>query len=287
MLFGKHSFLIEFIDYFVYNYRLEETKKMSKEIMKNKLSNILNNSNNLDNPYEVAIEALKYLKDPDPFLRDDLVYSFLEKVITEGLLTDEEMKNIKNRCLTFIFDYEDENSIFNRTFSWLVLACIIYYHNQKPFLNNQELGHTLDLVIESYIIDNDVRGYIDQKGWAHGAAHGADCLKQFALSKEIKKDQLKEILSAITKKVKINFYGYIHNEDDRMAAAYVEIIKRNIFSEDEIKALIHEFYLERVFSNAYVIQKNNIRNFLRSIYFRLFQEEKYNYTIKQLLLYLQ
>jgi hypothetical protein len=77
--------------------------------------------------------------------------------------------------------------------------------------------------LKFYNEDRDVRGFVEGKRWAHGAAHGADALGEPAQCEIIGYEGLKEILDSIYKKININYYGYINNEDERLISAVKEV----------------------------------------------------------------
>lgn len=85
---------------------------------------------------------------------------------------------------------------------------------------------------------------MDGKGWAHDAAHGADALDELVRCEEIGQEGLRKVLHAIYNKVCISYYGYIHEED--------------------------------------VIIKINVKPFLRSLYFRLLDQQEYVKIVREI-----
>jgi hypothetical protein len=233
---------------------------------------------NSDEVFFLTKEAMKYIGDADPTIRDNLVYPYIEHVINSGLLKPEEIKEISTTCLENItikcrkFD----DSIFCRTFSMLVIAAIINYHRKNPVFSLPELEGMFNRVIDSYQSDFDVRGYINKKGWAHGAAHGADALLQFAMLREANAEMLLKILFALQKKATISYYGYIHNEDDRMARVAVAVLKRRQISDSKVFSWLQRFRMKKEKSYSNIIRKNNIRSFLSCLYFRLYGDNRFD-----------
>lgn len=244
---------------------------------------------NCDEVYFLAKEAMKYIGDSDPAIRDNLVYPYIEHVIKEGLLKPEEIKELSATCLENITlkSRKFDDGIFCRTFSMLVIAAIVNYHRKNPIFSLSELEGMFNRVIDSYQSDFDVRGYINKKGWAHGAAHGADALMQFAMLREANTEMLLKILYALQKKAAISYYGYIHNEDDRMARAAVAVIKRKMIGDGKIFSWLQRFRIKKEKSYSHIIRKNNIRGFLSCLYFRLYNEsrfENYNQEIAKIII---
>lgn len=124
------------------------------------------------------------------------------------------------------------------------------------------------------ICEKDVRGYVKDKGWAHSTAHTADVLDELAQCESIEYKDLLDVLEAIKTKVCINNYCYVNQEDERMAVAIISIINRNLLHNKEITNWIKSFEDIKK-ANHYPEDHNlliNIKNFLRSIYFRLIYE---------------
>jgi len=246
--------------------------------LKQVLFNIEKDNSILDNynSFDLVKEAMKYIGDIDSVLRDDLVLTFIDTLISNKQISEEETKEIINICLHNIFYNIDEfdDSVFKRTFSMLVIASAINRHQNDSYLSIEELNLILNKVISAYISDHDLRGYIKEKGWAHGAAHGADVLVEFALLTETDANMMKNILNAIYQKANVGYYGYIHNEDDRMARAVFQVIKSSKLPNNYINEYIFSFVIERENNIEYIVKKNNIRNFLRSLYFRLIKDNE-------------
>lgn len=81
--------------------------------------------------------------------------------------------------------------------------------------------------------ERDYRGYDEDKGWAHAIAHGADALDDLAQCSELDQADLFTILDLVYDKITITERVYSDGEDERFR------------------------------------QKNNIKNFLKSLYFRV------------------
>jgi hypothetical protein len=232
-------------------------------------------------PYDLAVVCLEYIGDTDMELRDDLILTILCNWIIEKKLSDQEVKNL----LEVLLDTEHllkglgetNDTIFVRTFSVLVVATIIYRHRNNKFLSGDELLKAFQTVIQFYTEDQDVRGYVEEKGWAHGAAHGADALDEFARCNEIGREDLLIIIDAIYKKVNIGHYGYVHFEEERMITAVKAVLSRSILSSAEVEAWIRSFcnFEKTGIYQEDMVKEVNINAFLKSLYFRLTDISEY------------
>ncbi len=233
------------------------------------------------NKYELALELMESLKSTDPVLRDDLGLSFLWTIIDEEMLSKGEVSELLKLALSEKYLFHnigsiEDDSIFNRAFSALIIAAIIGYHNdmleeeQQAILSKQEIKEAFHKIMEYLIKEKDVRGYVDVKGWAHSAAHTGDALASLADSIELDKEDMLEILKGIREKVTIDYYVYKNVEAERITTAVMNIFNRDDIKDEDIVEWIRSFNdLEQPKTNPEFHNfTENTKNFLRSMYFR-------------------
>ena len=114
--------------------------------------------------FSFAKELLKHIGSTDSELRDFLVYPVLSHWILKGVFSTEEKLEIT--CTLLGEDYllyglgeEDENSVFNRAFSVLQLAVLVYLHRKGPFLPLNLLTEIKDQLFCLLDEETDLRGY--------------------------------------------------------------------------------------------------------------------------------
>lgn len=258
-----------------------KNKYMLKETLKEIKNNDFKVPNDL-NTFELALKMIEYVGDSDPELRDMLIYEILSKWIEDGAFTSKQLKELLNISLDenhlfYKIGEEETDSVFTRSFSVLIVAAIIYFHRKENFLSGSELKNVKEKTVEYMICEKDVRGYVKDSGWAHSAAHTADALDQLAQCEGIEKKDLLDILEAIKTKVCISSYCYVNQEDERMAVAIISAISRSLLNNEEITNWIKSFEdIKKTnpcpeYHNLLI----NIKNFLRSIYFRLIYENNH------------
>ena len=226
-------------------------------------------------PFTLASDMMNYLGDTDGELRDNLIYSILSNWIVKGILSTWEVNQIlaislDDRHLLYGLGNTDD-TVFVRTFSLLIIAAAIYRHRSTGYLSSEMINNVLEKVLKLYNEDNDVRAYVEGKGWADGVSHGADALDELARCEEAGYEGLKRILNAIQKKVNINWYSYCHDEDERMVTAVTAILDKKLIPENEEIEWIESF-AKLTLTGHYptdLVLSVNIKNFLRSLYFRL------------------
>lgn len=220
---------------------------------------------------------LKYIGDPEPELRDNLIYSTFSGWISERkLFNDTELREILSVIidddhLFYHIGSKEDEAVFTRTFSVLVVALILQRHREQPFLKLAEFSHLKQCLIRYYAEEKDLRGYVTVGGWAHAAAHGADALEELVQCEESDQTVQQEVLLAIQGMLYNGRHTFSDDEDERMANIVVAIIEHELLSP----SLIIEWFgqLEQCCdwprSRHMYITRTNTKNFVRSLYFRL------------------
>lgn len=224
---------------------------------------------------------LKNIGDVDSELRDDLIYStFSQWICEKDYFSNEELCDILSTVmddnhLFYHIGNENDDTVFTRTFSVLVIALILYKHGEKQFLEPDMFIKVKDNIIKYYTKEKDFRGYTVEKGWAHGAAHGADVLDELVERKECNETIHHEILDAIEKALQNGKYIFSHEEDERITNAVYNIIEKNLIGYESIinwiEGLTQCCDWER--SHSQYITRVNTKNLIRSLYFRLLHKK--------------
>ncbi|WP_134903209.1 DUF2785 domain-containing protein, partial [Paenibacillus polymyxa] len=119
--------------------------------------------------------------------------------------------------------------------------------------------------------EKDLRGFTYDNGWAHGAAHGADALDELVQCEECTDEVYKEALFAIQKVLSNGRYIFQDEEDERLACIVQRIIRANRFASSRVMKWIENLSqcmaLPR--SRSQFVIRVNVKNFLRSLYFRM------------------
>ena len=102
-------------------------------------------------------------------------------------------------------------------------------------LSEEQLYSVAEQVLEYVYLEEDVRGYVEGKGWAH-SAHAADALD--ALARTIQNREFSyAILAAVRQKVRLNDYVYIHFEDERLVTPLCRYVIK-IFNRRRVEQLV-------------------------------------------------
>lgn len=241
----------------------------------------------IENPYEVALHMLRHIGSTDPVLRDELIYITFATWIAHGVFSADQLRDIlyiaiDDEHLFYGLGEQGTDSVFTRTFSVLLLPPILSIDRQSPFLNKVDIDRVQERLVTYLKDEKDIRGYVEDKGWAHAPAHGADAAEDLAQSSDIDRSGLRQLLVALAVKIKEPSIVYIYDEDQRIAHAVVTILRRNLLELSEITSWIDS--LQRSDSRETQTlqeisqQAMNVRAFLQTLYFMIRTEEAEPFT---------
>ncbi|WP_346915534.1 DUF2785 domain-containing protein [Clostridium sp.] len=256
-----------------------------KEQLKANLIRIKENEYNLgkgENINDYVNLMLKYIGDNDPKVRDELIYTtFVNWIEEKGYFTDEELEALLNTILSKDFAFynigsEDDDSVLRRSFSILLVNPILCVHLDKEFLDEEMILKTKDCLIKYLNEEKDLRGYDKEKGWIHAIAHVADGIHALINCKGITEDICKDIMGTIENKLLEGREVFNAEEDERLITIiYYDIISDNLLSNEYICNWIDGLskVVEIEDRRTRFMARTNVKNFIRSLYFRLLHLE--------------
>lgn len=231
---------------------------------------------------------LDYLESPDPHLRDDIGYYTLAHWMVRQHISPNHLRQLIDELLPKLARGLGENgteSVFGRSFAALMLAHIVNEDNKQPFLSEDDIKNLLNKALAYLAQENDLRGFIEGKGWAHACAHTADWLLFLARNRYLNDAELTRLLDAIADKVLAQSgYLYIHGEDARMARAVAEVLRRETLPLETVQAWAEKLLaVTQLNADGFVPKIHsayfNTKNLLQSVYFHLaFVEQPPKYT---------
>jgi Protein of unknown function (DUF2785) len=229
---------------------------------------------------ELTRTLFSYLSSTDPERRDDISYTVYANWLKREAYTKEQVRDHVRELLAHLeqgIGETESDSVFLRAFSILLLAEIVHNDNKKPLLEEDQVRSILARGLWYLVAERDPRGHIPVKGWAHALAHTADLILVLGRSRHLNGKDLRKILEAIAEKiVHATEYIYVHGEDERLACAIVEILRRGLIPADEVETCSKIFIAPdgQDWKGVYTDEKRNrayqnTRNLLRSIYLEL------------------
>lgn len=227
---------------------------------------------------------LQYIGDPDPELRDNLIYpAFYYWILDEKHLTEEQLRSLLRELtddthLFYQIGSEGDQSVFTRTFSALPIALIMRRHRQKPFLELADFQHVKNAMLRYFQEEKDLRGYLSEGGWAHSTAHGADVFVELVLCPESDEAIQRDVLQAIQGVLHNGKYIFNDEEDERLASIVDTMIDKGLLPEQELADWINGLAscAELPKNRTQVIARVNSKNFLRCLYLRRARDSREN-----------
>lgn len=236
-------------------------------------------------PEELIPAMLEYIGTTDSYLRDELIYAaFCEWILEDELLSKEQLRALlpvllDESHLMFGLGEIDSDSIFTRSFSVLVIPLLLTSHYTRGLFSADEINMVKEKLLHYLKNEKDRRGYVQGKGWAHTIAHTADAMSDLVLCPETDRTAMLDILNAIRGVICVYDICYIHSEEERLVTAVIEVIKKELVSEQEIIQWIESFSEQALAVSTFPERqmiRTNVKNFLQSLYFRLNWEELLN-----------
>lgn len=230
-------------------------------------------------------KMLKHIGVVDSELRDKLIYQTIIRIIDEDLLTNKQFRYTLNICLDehhlfYKLGEKGTDSVFTRSFSSLVIAGLLTKDRDIGLLSEEEIQETFDSSIYYLHREQDTRGYVEQKGWAHSVAHGADLLVSLVKHPKCTEEYATEILSAVQHCL-FKEEPYTDDEDERLFFVIEALLDKD-FGEKDLEDWmlnvfndLEEIHVKEGFSLKYFRVKFNISNFMKTCYFHLRFKDKH------------
>ncbi|UPK73937.1 DUF2785 domain-containing protein [Nocardioidaceae bacterium SCSIO 66511] len=229
---------------------------------------------------ELTTELVAMLGHPNPRWRDDTAYPLLASWIRDGEyddlligLGDGIARGLRNGL-----GNDGDESVLRRSFSALVLGEIINRDNNALLLSSRPIMRWGDEATSWLVREQDHRGWIHGRGWAHAIAHGADLLGALARSRHLAQMELTVMLDVIADRLLApTKYVWRHGEIDRLAYTVIVILHRG-----KVPPNILEPWIARLGAGARPerrrgespsewpsVEAHNTSNFLRAMYVQL------------------
>ncbi|MGB9417123.1 MAG: DUF2785 domain-containing protein [Acidobacteriaceae bacterium] len=186
----------------------------------------------------LAPELIAWLGSPDPELRDTLAYSILDAWISptqigHAQLTDAQLLTLLPQLqhnLTIGIGGSGTDSVFQRSYSALILASFAERDLQQPFLSPDQYRALLGSALAYLRDERDNRGFDPVKGWVHSTAHTADLLANLARNPRFTPADQAAVFSSIDQRLRSATTIYTYGEQDRLAVTLLCVITRPDFA---------------------------------------------------------
>lgn len=224
---------------------------------------------------DLTAELTQMLGDPDPRVRDELAYRTLAAWIGRGEY-DDLLPGLGDGMATGLrsgLGETDTDGVFRRSYSGLVLARCIARDTERPLVPGGKVLEWGDRIATWLLEEQDLRGFVPGKGWAHAVAHGADALATLARSPHVGKAELNVLLDVISERLALPVAElFTHGEPDRLATATMALLRRDrvpIESLEPWVARLGENARRRPRDGDPYLASGNTEAFLRALYLQL------------------
>lgn len=251
-------------------------------MLQQQLEEIRNNNYILDNTLNIdslSSNMLEQIGDTDSYLRDKLIYSTFFHLIKKEYLSHTQLQkllleSIGEKYLLYKIHSDDEDAVFTRAFTTLLIALIIDADTNHNFLSQTDISNVKDQLILYMNNEHDFRGYVQKHGWAHSIAHASDTFEALVNSPKLETLYYEEILQTLLNKVCVHSIYYKYEEDERIVYSIVAMLQNGLKEAALILALrdlVVQLPVQKqtLHIESYEFLYGNIKSFLRSLFFRL------------------
>lgn len=229
---------------------------------------------------ELLQNMLVHIGHPDDELRDKLNYRIFIELLSEQLMSTDQMKHLAftlhgKDYLYHLIGERQTDTVFTRSFSALWLTGLLHADRQLHFLSNEEAALILEASTPYLMTEKDVRGFVGQElGWAHAIAHGAELANAIVSHPAFELKLAPKLLQGI----KDSFWKeavFVDDEEERLVSIIDALISRD-FPEEILVEWVEQvfdklqFYLMEVgYTPQYFSARTNTLHFMKTLYFTL------------------
>lgn len=185
----------------------------------------------------LASSLIDCLASPDPWLRDAIAFSALQRWMREGAFAPETLREMRARLDEKSADEKNDPDGVARPFAALALSEVARTDRIAPWMRPDERADMANRAADFLASVRDYRGYETGVGWRHGVAHGADWALQLAMNPALDAESLRALADALATQVApTSGHAYVFGEPERLARATMAIARRDAFDEARWRA---------------------------------------------------
>lgn len=234
---------------------------------------------------ELFSNMLANLGSPDGELRDELIYRLFVKLISGQHLETNQLIHALKELITdqYLFmsiGEQDSDDVFIRSFSTLWLTGLFWLDKEYPFIDSKLRTEAMEKCATYLSLEQDIRGFVEDKGWAHGIAHGADLSAVIASHPLTERRLIPIILQGVTS---CFWKGsvYTDDEDERLVAIILSLANID-YPEDILVEWVEQVFdqLDRKtpeggYSQLFYYARTNSLQFMKTLYFAMKKSKCY------------
>lgn len=224
-------------------------------------------------------QMMEQIGNPDAEVREQLNYRLFIECLSEQLFTQEQMKT-----MTLTLHGEDylyanignrkSDTVFTRSYSALWLSHLLNADRQLGFLSEAEAKTVLEACSTYLTKEQDIRGFVEGKGWAHSVANGADLACAIITHPHFEM----KLAPILLQGVKESFWKdvvFIDDEEERLVSIIDKLIDRELPEElfvewlEQIFDKLQLHMMEVGYTPQYFHARTNTLHFMKQLYFTL------------------
>lgn len=182
---------------------------------------------------------LNHVGDLDPDIRDSLVYTLFCRGFEEHAFTPQQRQQIiqlllQEHWLFKAIDQPTNDFVFLRTFTALLTTEILLSDAESGWLSQTERQQFFNDALTYLSAEHDQRGFVEDKGWAHGIAHGSDLLgaawQHPEFPNQLSEAALTELQGVLTRQTQ----PFIADEEPRLAQPLLLALQHNKLTDSDL-----------------------------------------------------
>jgi len=224
-------------------------------------------------------EMLVHIGSPDAELRDQLIYRTFIELLSDNLLTTQQLQSLfdtaaSDNYLFLNIGEEKTDSVFTRSFSALLIAGILSKDATLQILDANRLQLYFQKIGRYLLLEKDTRGFVQDKGWAHSIAHGADLATMTIKHPKFDLQYAPAILHAL-KLVSWKNIVYVNDEEERLVTIIEALLDRN-YSEEALIEFVQQAFdkfemhlVTQGYNESFFSGRTCTLNIMKTLYFAL------------------
>lgn len=232
---------------------------------------------------------LDHIGDPEPDLRDELVYASFCHALLDQLVNKEDIaylfEQIEQRNLLFHQIPKKGQATLTRSFTALLLTLLAtvdgdptspYFHCLSPL----QIETLIDWSLRYLTVEHDAKGWHQDYGWSHALAHGADLLLSAGLHDSFPKERIPDLFETLHTCLAKQETVFTAGEDRRLARILFHLLLAKKLEETALLEWIQKLELEDHTPKDYFFTVNT-ENMLASLYLLLKKERQLSLLLAQ------
>ncbi|WP_257607423.1 DUF2785 domain-containing protein [Weissella sagaensis] len=186
---------------------------------------------------------LKNIGNTNPYIRDNLVYT----LFTTGFMNNTFTLVQQEHIIDYFFNNDlllkdilapQNDYVFTRSFSALLGGILLECDDDTNIFNDTQRKDLFKWSIQYLNLENDYRGFVPDKGWAHAIAHGSDFLGSSLSHTKFQLSNVNDLFITLQKVINRLETPFLDNEEARLASAFkLGVQAENISVEDFINGI--------------------------------------------------